>query len=181
MSYKAGPHFLQIPGPSNIPGRVLRAIERPTMDHRGPSFQDLAVEVLEKIKPIFKTSQPVVIFPSSGTGAWEAALVNTLSPGDKVLMYETGQFSNLWIELASRLGLKPEICQGDWRGGAIAEVIEERLLADTTKQIKAVCIVHNETSTGALSNVEAVRDAIDNAKHPALLLVDTISGLGSRA
>lgn len=179
MSYKAGPHFLQIPGPSNIPGRVLRAIERPTMDHRGPSFQDLALEVLEKIRPIFKTSQPVVIFPSSGTGAWEAALVNTLSPGDKVLMYETGQFSNLWIELASRLGLEPEICEGDWRGGAIAEVIEERLLADKTKQIKAVCIVHNETSTGALSNVKAVRNAIDNAKHPALFLVDTISGLGS--
>ena len=179
MSYKAGPHFLQIPGPSNIPGRVLRAIERPTMDHRGPNFQELAVEVLGKIKPIFKTSQPVVIFPSSGTGAWEAALVNTLSPGDKVLMYETGQFSNLWIELASRLGLKPEICEGDWRGGAIAEVIEERLLADKTKQIKAVCIVHNETSTGSLSNVKAVRDAIDNAKHPALFLVDTISGLGS--
>ena len=179
MSYKAGPHFLQIPGPSNIPGRVLRAIERPTMDHRGPSFQDLAVEVLEKIRPIFKTLQPVVIFPSSGTGAWEAALVNTLSPGDKVLMYETGQFSNLWIELASRLGLEPEICEGDWRGGAIAEVIEERLFADKTKQIKAVCIVHNETSTGALSNVKAVRNAIDNAKHPALFLVDTISGLGA--
>ena len=135
--------------------------------------------MLEKIRPIFKTSQPVVIFPSSGTGAWEAALVNTLSPGDKVLMYETGQFSNLWIELASRLGLEPEICEGDWRGGAIAEVIEERLLADKTKQIKAVCIVHNETSTGALSNVKEVKNAIDNAKHPALFLVDTISGLGS--
>ena len=179
MTYQAGPHFLQIPGPSNVPGRVLRAIERPTIDHRGPNFQDLAVEVLAKIKPIFKTSQPVIIFPSSGTGAWEAALVNTLSPGDRVLMYETGQFSNLWIELASRLGLQPEICEGDWRGGAIADVIEARLSADTKHEIKAVCIVHNETSTGALSDVKAVRNAIDNAKHPALFLVDTISGLGS--
>ena len=179
MTYQAGPHFLQIPGPSNVPGRVLRAIERPTIDHRGPNFQDLAVEVLAKIKPIFKTSQPVIIFPSSGTGAWEAALVNTLSPGDRVLMYETGQFSNLWIELASRLGLQPEICEGDWRGGAIADVIEARLSADMKHEIKAVCIVHNETSTGALSDVKAVRNAIDNAKHPALFLVDTISGLGS--
>ena len=179
MTYHAGPHFLQIPGPSNVPGRVLRAIERPTIDHRGPNFQDLAVEVLAKIKPIFKTSQPVIIFPSSGTGAWEAALVNTLSPGDRVLMYETGQFSNLWIELASRLGLQPEICEGDWRGGAIADVIGARLSADMKHEIKAVCIVHNETSTGALSDVKAVRNAIDNAKHPALFLVDTISGLGS--
>ena len=179
MTYQAGPHFLQIPGPSNVPGRVLRAIERPTIDHRGPNFQDLAVEVLAKIKPIFKTSQPVIIFPSSGTGAWEAALVNTLSPGDRVLMYETGQFSNLWIELASRLGLQPEICEGDWRGGAIADVIEARLSADKKHEIQAVCIVHNETSTGALSDVKAVRNAIDNAKHPALFLVDTISGLGS--
>ena len=179
MTYQAGPHFLQIPGPSNVPGRVLRAIERPTIDHRGPNFQDLAVEVLAKIKPIFKTSQPVIIFPSSGTGAWEAALVNTLSPGDRVLMYETGQFSNLWIELASRLGLQPEICEGDWRGGAIADVIEARLSADKKHEIQAVCIVLNETSTGALSDVKAVRNAIDNAKHPALFLVDTISGLGS--
>ena len=179
MTYQAGPHFLQIPGPSNVPGRVLRAIERPTIDHRGPNFQDLAVEVLAKIKPIFKTSQPVIIFPSSGTGAWEAALVNTLSPGDRVLMYETGQFSNLWIELASRLGLQPEICEGNWRGGAIADVIEARLSADKKHEIQAVCIVHNETSTGALSDVKAVRNAIDNAKHPALFLVDTISGLGS--
>jgi len=179
MTYQAGPHFLQIPGPSNVPGRVLRAIERPTIDHRGPNFQNLAVEVLAKIKPIFKTSQPVIIFPSSGTGAWEAALVNTLSPGDRVLMYETGQFSNLWIELASRLGLQPEICEGDWRGGAIADVIEARLSADKKHEIQAVCIVHNETSTGALSDVKAVRNAIDNAKHPALFLVDTISGLGS--
>ncbi|MDA1309417.1 MAG: aminotransferase class V-fold PLP-dependent enzyme [Proteobacteria bacterium] len=179
MSHRAGPHFLQIPGPSNVPGRILRAIERPTIDHRGPTFQALAKEVLVKIRPIFKTTEPVIIFPSSGTGAWEAALVNTLSPGDKVLMYETGQFSTLWDELARRIGLAPEVIAGDWRGGARAEVIEERLSQDTGHEIKAVCVVHNETSTGAVSNVRAVREAIDSAKHPALLLVDTISGLGS--
>ncbi|MBH68272.1 MAG: serine--glyoxylate aminotransferase [Rhodospirillaceae bacterium] len=179
MNYKAGSHFLQIPGPSNVPGRILRAIERPTIDHRGPAFQALAQEALSKIKPIFKTKQPVVIFPSSGTGAWEAALVNTLSPGDKVLMYETGQFSNLWIELATRIGLDPEVITGDWRHGVASESIEERLLKDVNHEIKAVCIVHNETSTGVLSDVAAVRKAIDTARHPALFLVDTISGLAS--
>lgn len=179
MDYKAGPHFLQIPGPSNVPGRILRAIERPTIDHRGPTFQALAKQVLSKVKPIFQTTQPVLVFPSSGTGAWEAALVNTLSPDDRVLMYETGQFSNLWIELATRIGLKPEICEGSWRRGVIAQSIEERLVYDSNHEIKAVCIVHNETSTGAISDVQAIRNAIDRAKHPALFLVDTISGLGS--
>ena len=179
MSHKAGPHFLQIPGPSNVPGRILRAIERPTIDHRGPTFQALACEVLEKVKPIFKTIEPVVIFPSSGTGAWEAALVNTLSPGDKVLMYETGQFANLWIELATRIGLDAEVIAGDWRGGVDPSVIEERLTNDPNFEIKAVCIVHNETSTGVTSKIKSVRDAIDRAKHPALFMVDTISGLGS--
>ena len=179
MSNKAGPHCLQIPGPSNVPGRILRAIERPTIDHRGPTFQALACEVLEKVKPIFKTIEPVVIFPSSGTGAWEAALVNTLSPGDKVLMYETGQFANLWIELATRIGLDAEVIAGDWRGGVDPSVIEERLTNDPNFEIKAVCIVHNETSTGVTSKIKSVRDAIDRAKHPALFMVDTISGLGS--
>lgn len=179
MSHKAGPHFLQIPGPSNVPGRILRAIERPTIDHRGPTFQVLACEVLEKIKPIFKTVEPVIIFPSSGTGAWEAALVNTLSPGDKVLMYETGQFANLWVELATRIGLETEVISGDWRSGVDSNVIEERLRNDTNYEIKAVCIVHNETSTGVTSKIKPVRDAIDKAKHPALFMVDTISGLGS--
>ena len=179
MSHKAGSHFLQIPGPSNVPGRILRAIERPTIDHRGPDFQALACEVLEKVKPIFKTVEPVVIFPSSGTGAWEAALVNTLSPGDKVLMYETGQFANLWIELAKRIGLDAEVIAGDWRNGVDASVVEERLSNDLQFEIKAVCIVHNETSTGVTSKIKSVRDAIDRAKHPALFMVDTISGLGS--
>lgn len=179
MSHRAGPHFLQIPGPSNVPGRILRAIERPTMDHRGPGFQALAKQVLAKVRPIFQTAEPVIIFPSSGTGAWEAALVNTLSPGDKVLMYETGQFSMLWRELANRVGLDPEVIPGDWRGGVRADIIEERLTQDTGHQIKAVCIVHNETSTGVTSKVARVRDAIDRAGHPALFLVDTISGLAS--
>jgi alanine-glyoxylate transaminase/serine-glyoxylate transaminase/serine-pyruvate transaminase len=179
MSHVAGPHFLQIPGPSNVPGRILRAIERPTIDHRGPTFQALACEVLEKIKPVFKTIEPVIIFPSSGTGAWEAALVNTLSPGDKVLMYETGQFSHLWVELARRLGLETEVIAGDWRSGVSSKSIEERLINDPDHEIKAVCIVHNETSTGVTSKIKPVRDAIDNAKHPALFMVDTISGLGS--
>ena len=179
MSHVAGPHFLQIPGPSNVPGRILRAIEQPTIDHRGPTFQALACEVLEKIKPVFKTIEPVIIFPSSGTGAWEAALVNTLSPGDKVLMYETGQFSHLWVELARRLGLETEVIAGDWRSGVSSKSIEERLINDPDHEIKAVCIVHNETSTGVTSKIKPVRDAIDNAKHPALFMVDTISGLGS--
>jgi alanine-glyoxylate transaminase/serine-glyoxylate transaminase/serine-pyruvate transaminase len=179
MSHRAGPHFLQIPGPSNVPGRLLRAMAKPTIDHRGPEFQALAKVALEAIKPIFKTEQPVIIFPASGTGAWEAALVNTLSPGDRVLMYETGQFATLWRELAERLGIVPELIGGDWRGGVRADQIEERLVADTGHEIKAVCVVHNETSTGATSKIAQVRQAMDRAGHPALFMVDTISGLAS--
>lgn len=179
MAHRAGPHFLQIPGPSNVPGRILRAIERPTIDHRGPEFQALAKEVLEKIKPIFKTKNPVIIFPASGTGAWEAALVNTLSQGDRVLMVETGQFSTLWVELATRIGLKPEVIEGDWRRGVDPSAVEERLSRDKGHEIKAVCCVHNETSTGVTSRIPEVRKAIDAAGHPALFLVDTISGLAS--
>ncbi|MFX4219841.1 MAG: pyridoxal-phosphate-dependent aminotransferase family protein [Thalassobaculum sp.] len=179
MAHRAGPHFLQIPGPSNVPGRILRAIEKPTIDHRGPEFQALAKEVLEKIKPIFKTKNPVIIFPASGTGAWEAALVNTLSPGDKVLMVETGQFSTLWVELATRIGLKPEVIEGDWRRGVDPAAVEDRLSKDKGHEIKAVCCVHNETSTGVTSRIPEVRKAIDAAGHPALFMVDTISGLAS--
>ena len=179
MSAVSGRHFLQIPGPSNVPDRVLRAMDRPTIDHRGPDFQDLGKRVLGKIRHIFKTENRVVIFPSSGTGAWEAALVNTLSPGDRVLMYETGQFAALWYEIAKRLGLDAEFLGGDWRTGANADSIGARLREDSNHQIKAVCVVHNETSTGVASNILAVRQAIDAAGHPALLLVDTISSLGS--
>jgi alanine-glyoxylate transaminase/serine-glyoxylate transaminase/serine-pyruvate transaminase len=179
MAYRSGRHFLQIPGPSNVPDRILRAIDNPTMDHRGPEFADLGHACLDGIKKVFKTENPVIIYPASGTGAWEAALVNSLSPGDKVLMFETGQFASLWNELATRIGVQPEFIEGDWRGGADAAAIEERLRADTGHEIKAVCVVHNETSTGAVTNVAAVRGAIDAAGHPALLMVDTISSLGS--
>ena len=175
----AGRHFLQIPGPTNVPDRVLRAIDRATIDHRGPEFQALGHEVLSGIKRIFQTRHPVVIYPASGTGAWEAALVNVLSPGDKVLMYESGQFAALWCKLAKRLGLDIELIAGDWRRGAEAPAIHERLLADKGHAIKAVCVVHNETSTGATTRVPLVRKAIDDAKHPALFLVDTISSLAS--
>lgn len=174
-----GRHFLQIPGPSNVPDRVLRAIDFPTIDHRGPEFQQLGMRVLEAIKPVFGTTQPVIIYPGSGTGAWEAALVNTLSPGDRVLMAETGQFASLWKNLAQKLGLIPEFIPGDWRTGVNANDIKARLVQDTAGAIKAVCVVHNETSTGVTSDIAAVRAAIDDAKHPALLMVDTISGLGS--
>ena len=175
----AGRHFLQIPGPTNVPDRVLRAIDRPTIDHRGPEFQALGQEVLAGIRRIFKTRHPVVIYPASGTGAWEAALVNVLSPGDKVLMYESGHFASLWCKLARRLGLEIELIPGDWRRGAESAAIQERLAADKGHAIKAVCVVHNETSTGAVTRVPLVRKAIDDAKHPALLLVDTISSLAS--
>jgi alanine-glyoxylate transaminase/serine-glyoxylate transaminase/serine-pyruvate transaminase len=175
----AGRHFLQIPGPTNVPDRVLRAIDRPTIDHRGPEFQVLGKDVLEGIKRIFKTRHPVIIYPASGTGAWEAALVNTLSPGDKVLMAETGHFASLWHKMATKLGLQVEMIPGDWRHGADAAEIEARLAADKSHAIKAVCVVHNETSTGVTTRIPLVRRAIDNAKHPALLLVDTISSLGS--
>lgn len=178
-SHKSGKHFLQIPGPSTVPDRILRAMDYPTIDHRGPEFQQLGKAVLEGIKTIFKTTSPVVIYPASGTGAWEAALCNTLSTGDTVLMYETGHFAALWQKLATKVGLKTEVIVGDWRHGVDAQAIEDRLRADSNHIIKAVCAVHNETSTGVTSNIAAVRKAIDNAKHPALLLVDTISGLGS--
>ena len=179
MTYHAGRHFLQIPGPTNVPDRVLRAIDRPTIDHRGPEFQRLGYDVLAGMQRIFKTKGAVVIYPASGTGAWEAALVNTLSAGDKVLMYETGQFASLWQKLAQRMGLVPEFISGDWRHGADAAAIEARLTEDKQHAIKAVCVVHNETSTAVTSKIAEVRKAIDRAKHPALLMVDTISGLGS--
>jgi alanine-glyoxylate transaminase/serine-glyoxylate transaminase/serine-pyruvate transaminase len=176
---RAGRHFLQIPGPTPVPDRILRAMDMPVIDHRGPEFKTLGLRVLAGIKTIFKTSQPVVIYPSSGTGAWEAALVNTLSPGDAVLMYETGHFATLWKNIALKLGLKPEFIASDWRSGADAKAIEARLREDKAHAIKAVCVVHNETSTGATSRIDEVRKAIDAAKHPALLMVDTISSLGS--
>lgn len=174
-----GRHFLQLPGPTNCPLPVLAALAQPTIDHRGPDFQKLALDVLARIRPVFGTSQPVVIYPASGTGAWEAALANVCSPGDRVLMFETGHFAALWNRLATRLGLRPEYLEGDWRSGVDPARIEARLRADTGREIKSVCVVHNETSTGVVSDIAAVRRAIDAAGHPALLLVDTISGLGS--
>ncbi|MFC7735925.1 pyridoxal-phosphate-dependent aminotransferase family protein [Roseomonas sp. GCM10028921] len=174
-----GRHFLQIPGPTNVPDRVLRALDNPTMDHRGPDFGILGKRVLEKVKPVFGTTGPVVIYPASGTGAWEAALVNTLSPGDTVLMCETGWFAHLWQEMAERLGLKPRLLETDWRRAADVPAIEAVLRADKGHEIKAVCVVHNETSTGCTSRIDEVRRAMDAAGHPALLLVDTISSLGS--
>ncbi|WP_108662844.1 pyridoxal-phosphate-dependent aminotransferase family protein [Acuticoccus kandeliae] len=179
MNTMPGRHFLQIPGPTNVPDRILRAMDMPTIDHRGPQFQALAERVLAGIRGIFGTTNPVIIFPGSGTGAWEAALVNTLSAGDKVLMYETGHFASLWKRLATRLGLQPEFIEGDWRSGVDPAKIEERLRADTGHEIKAVCVVHNETSTGCTTRIDEVRAAIDAAGHPALFLVDTISSLGS--
>jgi alanine-glyoxylate transaminase/serine-glyoxylate transaminase/serine-pyruvate transaminase len=181
--HPAGRHFLQIPGPSPVPDRILRAMSLPTIDHRGPEFGALGLQVLAGIKKIFKTEQPVIIYPASGTGAWEAALTNTLSAGDTVLMYETGHFATLWKKMAEALGLKPEFLglpgiEG-WRRGVQADLIEERLRKDSGHQIKAVCVVHNETSTGVTSDIASVRRAIDAAGHPALLLVDTISGLAS--
>ena len=179
MTVHTGRHFLQIPGPTNVPDRVLRAIDSPTIDHRGPEFAKLGLDVLSGIKTIFKTTNPVIIFPASGTGAWESALVNVLNSGDKVLMCETGQFSTLWSKLAARLEIDAEIIVGDWRGGADPSKIEERLTADKEHQIKAVCVVHNETSTGSLSRIKDIREAINRTGHPALYMVDTISSLGS--
>jgi alanine-glyoxylate transaminase/serine-glyoxylate transaminase/serine-pyruvate transaminase len=177
--HRSGRHFLQIPGPTNVPDRVLRAIDRPTIDHRGPEFARLGRRVLDGMQTILRTKHPVVIFPASGTGAWEAALVNTLSPGDKVLMCETGHFATLWRRIATRLGLDAEFIAGDWRHGADADAIHARLADDRQHAIKAVCVVHNETSTGVASRIPPVRQAIDRAQHPALLMVDTISSLGS--
>lgn len=182
-NHPSGRHFLHIPGPSPVPSRILRAISYQTIDHRGPEFGAFGLKVLDGIKKIFKTEQPVIIYSASGTGSWEGALVNVLNPGDKVLFYETGQFANLWRALAQRLGLNVEVVgkpgKDSWRWGVDAAVIEERLRKDTQHEIKAVCVVHNETSTGVTSNIAAVRKAIDAAKHPALFLVDSVSGLGS--
>ena len=179
MQFHSGRHFLQIPGPTNVPDRILRAIDRATIDHRGPEFGALARRVLDGVKDVFKTRHPVVIFPASGTGAWEAALVNTLSPGDRVLMYETGHFATLWQNIAKRLGLDTQFIASDWRHGADAAAIGAQLAEDRAHRIKAVCVVHNETSTGVTSDIARVRNAIDDARHPALLMVDTISSLGS--
>lgn len=179
MQQQPGRHFLQIPGPTNTPLPILAAIAKPTIDHRGPEFAELGLDVLAGIRKVFKTKNPVVIYPTSGTGAWEAALVNTLSPGDRLLMFETGWFSTLWSKMTKSLGFEADIVKGDWRTGVDASVIEARLRQDTAHSYKAVAVVHNETSTGVTSDIAAVRRAIDRAGHPALLLVDTISSLGS--
>jgi alanine-glyoxylate transaminase/serine-glyoxylate transaminase/serine-pyruvate transaminase len=179
MKHQSGRHFLQIPGPTNVPDRVLRAIDSATVDHRGPEFQEMSREVLAGLKHVFKTKSPIVIFPASGTGAWEAALVNTLSPGDRVLMFETGHFATLWLNMAKRLGLDPVFVPGDWRHGVDPAQVEAKLAEDKGKQIKAVMAVHNETSTGVVTRIGEVRKAIDRAKHPALFMVDTISSLAS--
>ena len=178
-SRPVGRHFLQIPGPTALPDRVLRAMDTPIIDHRGPDFAKLAKRCLDGIKTIFKTTNPVIIYTATGTGAWEAALVNTLSPGDRVLMVETGQFATLWKVMAEKLGLRPEFIKTDWRTGADPAVIEDHLRKDTNKEIKAVCVVHNETSTGCSSPIPEIRKAIDAAGHPALFMVDTISSLAS--
>ena len=178
-TFQPGKHFLQIPGPTNVPDRVLRAMDYPTIDHRGPEFAEIAKRVLDRIKLIFKTSEPVIIYPGSGTGAWEAAIVNTLNEGDKVLMFETGEFSTKWWDIAEKLKIKSDFVEGDWRTGADPEIVEKKLKADTNKEIKAVFVVHNETSTGVASRIGDIRKAMDNANHPALLMVDTISSLAS--
>ena len=179
MPYRSGRHFLQIPGPTNVPDRVLRAIDRATIDHRGPEFGKMGLEILEGLKTVFQTKQAVVIYPASGTGAWEAALVNTLSPGDRVLMFETGHFASLWHKMATRLGISVDLVPTDWRRGVDPAAVEAKLKEDREHRIKAVCVVHNETSTGVTSRIGAVRKAIDAARHPALYMVDTISSLAS--
>ena len=179
MAHRGGRHFLQIPGPTNVPERVLRAIARPTIDHRGPEFRALAGSVLDDLRGVFGTAGPIVIYPASGTGAWEAALVNTLSAGDRVLMAETGHFATLWKAIADKLGLVTELMPGDWRHGVDPAAVEARLVDDSAHAIKAVCVVHNETSTGVASRIPLVRRAIDGARHPALFMVDTISSLAS--
>ena len=176
---QTGHHYLQIPGPSAVPDRILRAIDMPVIDHRGPGFADLGTRVLEGCKSVFKTKNPVIIYPASGTGAWEAALVNTLSPGDQVLMVETGHFASMWEKLSCKYGLVPKLIETDWRRGADPDLIESALRADTSHHIKAVCVVHNETSTGCTTRIADCRAAIDAAAHPALLMVDTISGLAA--
>lgn len=179
MSYPSGRHFLQIPGPTNVPEQVLRALAKPTIDHRGPEFKALALEVFDGLKSVFKTTGPVMIFASSGTGAWEASLVNTLSPGDKVLMFETGHFATLWKNMAVRLGLEVDFVPGDWRHGVNPALVEAKLAEDRGHAIKSVMVVHNETSTGATSRLAEIRKAMDRTGHPALFMVDTISSLGS--
>jgi alanine-glyoxylate transaminase / serine-glyoxylate transaminase / serine-pyruvate transaminase len=179
MGFRSGRHFLQIPGPTNLPDQVLRAIDQPIIDHRGPEFAELGRQVLGGLKKVFRTSGPVIVFPSSGTGGWEAALANTLSPGDRALMFETGHFATLWRAMAQRLGLEIEWIPGDWRRGVDPAQLEERLRRDPQHQIRAVCAVHNETSTGVTTRIGELRSAIDSAKHPALFMVDTISSLGS--
>ena len=179
MGDKSGRHFLQIPGPTNVPDRILRAMSRPTIDHRGPEFARIAREAIEGLQQVFQTTGPVVIYPSSGTGAWEAALVNTLSPGDRVLMFETGHFATLWRNMAVRLGLQVDFVPGDWRHGVDPAVVESKLAEDRGHAIKAVAVVHNETSTGVASRIAEVRRRMDQVGHPALLLVDTISSLAS--
>jgi len=174
-----GRHFLQVPGPTNVPFQVTSALATPTIDHRGPQFRELATDVLQRVKAVFGTTQPVVIYPSSGTGAWEAALVNTLCPGDRVLAFETGHFATLWSELASSLGLRVDLIPGDWRHGVDPSLIAQRLTEDRNGDIAAVCVVHNETSTGVLSRMADIRSVLDEVDHPALLMVDTISSLGS--
>ena len=178
-AHPSGRHFLQIPGPTNVPDRILRAMDQPTIDHRGPEFARLTQEILAGLKEVFRTEGPVIIYPASGTGAWEAALVNTLSPGDRVLMFETGQFAVLWRAMAERLGLVVDFVPGDWRSGIDPAIVEARLAEDRAHAIKAVLAVHNETSTGVTSRIPAIRQAIDRAHHPALLMVDTISSLAS--
>ncbi len=174
-----GWHFLQIPGPTNVPDRVLRALARPTIDHRGPEFAEIALEVLDGLKWLVGTESPVIIYPSSGTGAWEAALVNTMSPGEKILMFETGHFGVEWAEVAQRLGLVVDLVPGDWRHGVDPELVEQRLMGDEPPTYKAIAVLHNETSTGAVSRIPEIRQAIDRTGHPGLLMVDTISSLGS--
>ncbi|WP_301289293.1 pyridoxal-phosphate-dependent aminotransferase family protein [Natronocella acetinitrilica] len=178
MAYPSGRHFLQIPGPTNVPDRVLRAMDMPTIDHRGPEFRKLALDVFAKLKPVFG-AEHVIVYPSSGTGAWEAAIVNCLEPGDRVLMFETGHFATLWQTMAKRLGIEVDFVPGDWRRGVDPALVEQKLREDTDHAIKAVMVVHNETSTGVTSRIPLVRKAIDAAGHPALLLVDTISSLAS--
>src|SRR5215831_12590410 len=179
MTIHTGRHFLQIPGPTNVPDRVLRAMDRPVIDHRGPEFARLGAEVLEALRPVFQTKGPVVIYPASGSGAWEASIVNTFSAGDRVLMFETGHFSNLWRDVAQRMGLVVDYVPGNWRRGVSPEEVERRLTEDKSRDIKAVMVVHNETSTGVASRIAEIRKAIDRARHPALFMVDTISSLAS--
>jgi alanine-glyoxylate transaminase/serine-glyoxylate transaminase/serine-pyruvate transaminase len=179
MTFQSGRHFLQIPGPSNVPDRILHAIAHPTIDHRGPTFQKISKEVLLGVRRIFKTSDPVLIFPTSGTGAWEASLMNTLNPGDKVLMFETGYFATLWYKMAMKFGLEVDFVPTNWRHGVDPQVVEDKLREDKDHLIKSVNVVHNETSTGVASRIAEIRDAIDRANHPALFMVDTISSLGS--